>query len=291
MIMVFGAVMMGTFIKLEPEAARPKTHIASEYEIGIGGRGAIQSYAAARSAEKVVLISHIGDDHYGKNILLRIRQQGVVTSGVARHPSTQTGTIVKIGRRNPQHIIALGANTHANHEQVPDSIIDKETVLLIQDELSHEQNAPVIAKAKANGARVIFNAGVRGELKKYNLSEIDYVITSSDHEDVIKHMKSKAPHKLITVNKQGGCTHTPKNHAEIKIPNPEIKGHEWVDATAAEDAFCGTFTSGIYQNRDIEQALTRASYASFLTGCKVGGCPTIPYLDILEETINMQLEN
>lgn len=280
MILAFGAILMNIHIGIEKGEPSPGVHLANNYEIGVGGKAALQALAAAKSNARVAAVGYIGDDHYGKNILLRLRQHGVVTSGVGRHEQIPTGTHIQIGYNKVQTIIAHGAAAKANHEQIPTDILHNDTLLLLQDELPYEQNAPLLPKAKECNTKVILNAGVICDIEKYDLNMLDYVITDYHHADIIKYVKSKAPNKLITIFEHGAAISTSVQQDAI-----EIEDKPPIDKSCAEDAFCGTFAAAIFAGQSEASALKRAAVAYALTESKKGGYHALPYPDDIKEAL------
>jgi ribokinase len=284
MILIYGTILMKTQCVLGKTPAAKGVHFTDSYAIDIGGKGAIQSVAAVKASTspntKVALIGQTGDDYYGKNIRLRLRQNGVVTSALARHETAPTGSVVEIGQNAGQKIIALGASAATNHEQVPMEIISEKSVILLQDEFPAAQNLPLIEKAKEGGATIILNASERADIADYDINQIDYIITNTGASKTIEHIKSAAPQKLIVLTEQGTLiTHNGQT------PAPALENIEWVDPTCSDDAFCGTFTVSLAEGRELEDVLHRAQIARTLTASKKGGRETLPYPDEIKDAL------
>jgi ribokinase len=284
MILIYGTILMKTQCVMDSTPAAKGIHFTSDYDIDIGGKGAVQSIAAVKAGTspdtKVALIGQTGDDYFGKNIRLRLRQNGVVTSALARHDTAPTGSIIEIGHNAAQKIIALGASTATNHEQVPMEIINERSVILLQDEFPAAQNLPLIEKTKVGGATIILNASERTDITEYNIDEIDYVITNDNAAKTIEHIKKTAPDKLIILNNGGALT-----AQGTQSPPLSIEGVEWLDPTCSDDAFCGTFTVAIAEGRECDDALQRAQIARTLTASKKGGRQTLPYPDEIKDAL------
>jgi ribokinase len=286
MILIYGTILMKTQCTLGKTPATKGIHFTSDYDIDIGGKGAVQSIAAVKAGTspdtKVALISQTGDDYFGKNIRLRLRQNGVVTSALARHDTAPTGSVIEIGHNAAQKIIALGASAATNHEQVPMEIINERSVVLLQDEFPAAQNLPLIEKTKAGGATIILNASERADIADYNLEEIDHIITNAHATQTIQHVKTHAPQKLIVLPGDGTLiTHNGST------PAPVIENIEWIDPTCSEDAFCGAFTVSLAEGREFDDALERAQIARTLTASKKGGRQTLPYPDEIKDALKI----
>ncbi|MCB1650576.1 MAG: hypothetical protein KDI46_00830 [Alphaproteobacteria bacterium] len=281
MILIFGAILMDIHVTLDQDQTLPpRCHSASSYHIGVGGHAAIQALAAAKSGARAALIGQVGDDHYGKNILLRLRQRGVITSGVARHESLPTGTIFTMGRQNPQSIMAFGASAKANIEQIPREIVETQTILLLQDELPAKQNTPVFKRAEEQGARLIFTPTLRTSLAEYDLSLCDDVIIPQAHKSILP---AGLDANIITIKENGDCIYEEKGQPPrpVNIKEPENFQHR--DTDGAFDAFCGTYAAGLSNGFSLEETLSRAVIAAKLTSAKTGHHETLPYLDEIND--------
>lgn len=285
MILVFGAILMNMKLRLTQGDTVAGTHFANKYEMGIGGQAAIQALGAAKTGESVSLVGQIGDDHYGKNVLLRLRQGGVTTSGVARHHELTTGSILELGEKSKQTMIALGASTEASHDQIPQSSFRDGGVLLIQDDLPIKQNRHLLPKAKENGCKTVLSCARRKDIEEYDLNLLNYVITTEDNAHIIQHVKSKTPNKLIIVTKGGGCLARREDGKKIELAPADVKGVKEVDPNCATDAFIGVFAAGIYTRMSLRQALRRAGIAYALTAGKKGGYRSLPYPDDIRDAV------
>lgn len=267
MILVFGTILMDLRLVLEKAQTGTNALFASEYDVGVGGHAALHALAAAKAGAKTALIGKIGDDHYGKNILLRLRQRGVITSGVGRNEGTTTGSIITLGRKNPQTIIASGASTGADPEQIPDEIIKDGAIILLQDELTAAQNIPVINRARTKDVTLIMTRSGTTDWSPYKDIKFDYVIARGEDAGTFSVQK--------------------KNENPQIIKMPVLETLKVVDHTCTLDAFCGTFAAGLLEKKSEAIAIHHASVAAMLTACRKGGHTSLPYPDAVKDTIKL----
>lgn len=287
MIFVFGSVLQLIRVETDADNSIAPYEFAKHYKNSVGGKGALQSLAAAKTGAKTAIVSRTGDDELSKHILFRLRKHGVVTSGVAKDDNMQTGTSVRLEHEH-RTIIALGANTGALAEQVPVESLSEKSVVLMQTELGTEQNSKLLQMARENGAKTILNASPRFEFSEDDLPNIDYMIVGLNNKDKWEEQvgaKESAKH-IITI------FISPKGEIELNmrgttspIPKAKLEGLDWKYPESYEDAFCGTFAAGLYDGLPMDKILLRAHIASALTASRSGGYDTIPYSDEVEETL------
>src|SRR5438093_7011401 len=87
-----------------PRFPRPgETLAAQAFQLGYGGKVANQAVMAARLGAQVTMISRVGRDAFGENILGNFREQGIDTTHVRtdeEHPSGVASIVVDEEARN-----------------------------------------------------------------------------------------------------------------------------------------------------------------------------------------------
>lgn len=250
----------------------------------------------------MALVGKISDDEMSSHILTKIRRDGVMTSGVgqSRLP-TSTHVIVQDPSRRELNIFAPGPNNEASHEQVPDEILNPKALVLLQTELPAAENARLLERAKARGARTVLNLSPSIEMTKKTLSNVDYLIVN--HEEAKKlaqqldlrvennafrmaegFAKIGNLHCIVTLGKRGAIAVTP-DLTMWEVPAMELE--EVIDHNGAEDAYCGVFAACIYNNIPFARALKRAGVAGSLACLKEGVQDSFPYFDDIEKHLNL----
>ena len=312
MLIVFGAIAMELHAPVNKFPSKGITATASDYTLNAGGKAANQSYAATRSGAKVALIGKTGIDDYAKRILDKVRREGVVTSGVGKSDDLHTGLDIICKHEvtgDLQIIKSPGANTEVSAEQVPEEILSKENVVLVQTDVDMKENLSLLKNAKAQGATTIMNLSPSINIKQDVLNQLDYLIVNSGEASKfakklglpIEGNSKKIAQALaqvgdltciVTMGEKGSVAYTPDNKC---FNTPALKLENFVDHHGAEDAFCGTFAACIHSNFPLPGALKRASIAASLACENTGGQDSFPYLaDInakLEELGDVSAEN
>ena len=297
MIISFGTILM--HLRVTSQAVPPDSNyrdaarFADQYEIGIGGKAALQALAAANAGAKIALVSKIGDDHYGKNMLLKLRQRGVVTSGVGRNNSVATGTCLEVGGKTRDRILATGASHWADASQIPEEILKPDGILMLQTEVPLKQNSILLERAKSCDTTTMMNLSPKNDLSPEDMANIDYMIVPEAYKGYVADAGKYKDMTLIVLDQHGGCMAMKAGQvvAECELPKaPEDEEGNRADLSfkypgCSEDAFCGTFAAGLYSGMNVEKAMNFANAARALTANKKGGYLTLPYLDAIEELL------
>jgi ribokinase len=298
MIIIFGSLNMDIAIQVENFPEPGETVLSKHYVHSPGGKGGNQALAAARTGNnKVALIGRVGNDDYGKTLREELKSNGVMVSGVAYSDTESTGLAIvtrdKTGENNV--IVMSGANKEAIHDQVPDEILNKGNVLLMQMELPVDQTVTLLERAHSRGVKTILNLAPAITIPKKALGHLDYLIVNSIEARQIAeklHLKAdnnalKLAHALalegqltciVTIGKGGSVAVTPEGKA-WGVPIMPVEQSLIVDITGAGDAYCGTLATCIHDGIELPEAMRRASVAGTLTCLKAGTQTAMPFMD------------
>lgn len=304
MIIVFGSVGMDMSLRLEKLPVAGETVLSTDYELYPGGRGANQALAAARAGARVALVGKVGIDDYGRKATEGLKSSGVMVSGVARSDMHPTGCSITVrdGAGNKQNIVMSGANMEATNDQVPDEILIKQNMLLMQMELPVPETARLLERAKAHGATTVLNLAPAIMVPRRALGLIDYLIVNSIEARQIGerlHMETQSNTLriaqalaiegqmtvVLTLGKQGSIAVT-KDQAAWGVGILELDQAQILDTAGAGDAFCGTFAASIHAGHSLSGAMRRASVAGTLACLKRGAQPSLPFLDDIESRLS-----
>lgn len=129
-----------------------------------GGGAVNTAVAMARLGLDVSTIVKLGQDERADTILSKLAAEGVSTRWAARDPSLPTGASVMISSHERDAVIFTfrGANTLLNDKDLRDDAFGVDLVHIAHlSNQSADCFPKIIAKAKANGAFVSTNPGVR----------------------------------------------------------------------------------------------------------------------------------
>ncbi|MBX2834018.1 MAG: hypothetical protein KTR28_03505 [Micavibrio sp.] len=281
MIISFGSILILNKVSLTASEGIPESFFAQDYDISFGGRALIQAIACARSNAKTALIGCVGDDFLSKDMLLKARQNEVITSGVSRSETLYTGSLIELGTQQKKTILALGASEEASHEQIPEEILNEANIILVQDDFPATHINPLIQKAKNARARCILSLGARNKPENYDFKDVSYIIAGETYPA----LKSIPSDKLIILLKDGGCRYTGTNGEVNTISSTLFSETETVDTSCADDTFVGVFAACLKNADSLQLALQKASVARMLTASKAGGYKTLPYSSSVKEAL------
>lgn len=303
MIIVFGSINMDMSLKVENLPHPGETVLTNEYVLYPGGKGANQALAAVRAGKgKVALIGCVGEDNYGKTATDEVKRDGVMVSGVSKSDlPTGCAVATRDSHGNKQIIVMSGANMDATQDQVPDEILTKGSVLLMQMELQVDETMTLLERAKSHGLTTILNLAPAITIPKKALGLLDYLIVNSIEARQIAeklHLNAennalRIAHALaiqgqltcvVTLGK-GGSVAVTKDGKAWGVPILKVDQSLIVDNIGAGDAFCGTFTAAIHDGLDVVSAMRRASVAGTLACMKEGAQAALPFLDDIESRL------
>ncbi|HNQ92060.1 MAG TPA: ribokinase [Alphaproteobacteria bacterium] len=297
MIIVFGSLNMDFSISLDKLPVPGETVLSTDYILTPGGKGANQALAAARYGAKVALIGRVGNDNYGRTVRDSLKGQGVMVSGVAYSDTHPTGCamVAKDSKGENQIIVMSGANVEAIHDQVPDEILIKQNVLLMQMELPLDQTMTLLERADEAGLITILNLAPAIMIPKRALGHLDYLIVNSiEARQIAEKLQLRVEGNalklaqalavegqmtcLITLGSKGSVAVT-KDGEVWAVPIMPLEQSEVVDITGAGDAYCGMFAAAIHDGKSLPEAMRIASVAGSLTCLKRGTQAAMPFID------------
>jgi len=301
MIIVFGSINMDIFMSVKHLPHPGETVISPAYEMSPGGKGANQALAAARSGAKVAMIGRVGNDGMGARVLNNLRRAGVMTSGIAQsEQDTGCAVIARDKDGENQILVALGANADVVHDQIPDDILGKRNMVMMQNEILPEENWKIIDRASQLGATTMLNLAPAIFIPEEVLKKLDYLVVNQiearqiaekmgipaeDHEGKIALALSKMGNLtcIVTMGDRGSFAVTPDGQ-EIHVP--ALKLENFVDKTGAGDAYCGTLAAALHAGLSLVESMKRAAVAGSLTCMNKGAQPSFPYLGDIEENLS-----
>ncbi|MGV2986410.1 sugar kinase [Vibrio sp. E150_011] len=269
---------------------------------GFGGDASNFAIAAARQGANVGMLTHLGDDEFGKRFLDLWEQEQVCYSQVKSNADAHTGVYFITHDKNGHHFSFMRKNSAASlitPARLPIDAI-RHAKLLHTTAITQAISATscdavfhAIDTANANDTLVSFDTNLR--LKLWSLkrakaiieetiSNVDICFPSVDEaqlltgleqpNDIIDHyLKLGAK---VVVLKQGGDGATVAN----EHTRHHIKPHKVipVDATAAGDSFAGSFCTHYVNGLSLKDCLAHANATASITITGYGAVAPLPTL-------------
>ncbi len=258
-----------TYITRMP--APGETLEAPRFEMGPGGKGANQAVAAARLGSDVLMVSKVGDDVFGRNMLAGLEEQGIDVRhiGVVESVSSGVAPIFVDPAGENSILIVKGANGHLLPPDVDAAEADLLAceLILLQLEVPLETIYHTVALAKRHGRRVVLNpAPATRELDLSRLSDVAYFTPNRGELSLLTGMPTQslveieaASRKLLeggirtviaTLGQDGVLLVAPEGVTHV--PSVQVTP---VDTTGAGDAFIGSFAHFLASGAEVKRAL------------------------------------
>lgn len=278
MIYNLGSINIDHFYRVPHFPAPGETLAAGDYRMGLGGKGANQSAAAAKAGAKVRHIGAVGPE--GAWTIERLAGWGVDTSAIARLETATGHAIINVDASAENTIVLYpGANWAMPVEIVRTALADAgpDDLLILQNETAHQAEAAALARSR--GMRVLYSAApfdiaaVRSLLPHVttlalNAVEADQLCaaldTTLDQIDV--------PELLVTRGAEGAEWRA-RDGSRAFAPARKVAA---VDTTGAGDTFAGYFAAGRDRGMPPADALAWAGAAASLKVTRQGTADAIP---------------
>ncbi|RAI60051.1 PfkB family carbohydrate kinase [Roseicella frigidaeris] len=276
-VLVFGSVIADLVFALPQLPASGLTVLGPGYAALPGGKGANQAVAAALDGAATGFAGAVGEDAMAEVALAGLRAAGVDLGRLARvaAPTGCAAVCVDPAGRN-QIAVGCGANLAARAAQVEDGALSPATVLLLQMEVPPEENAALIRRARAAGARLVLNLAPAAALPREALGALDLLV-ANEHEaawlaarlgcgaDAAGLRAALGIDVAVTLGEAGAVAATAAGR--LAVPAFPVAA---VDTTGAGDAWCGVLAAALDRGLPFEAALRRASAAAALACTRPG---------------------
>ncbi|MCX8507892.1 MAG: PfkB family carbohydrate kinase [Rhodobacteraceae bacterium] len=278
MIYNLGSINIDHFYRLDHLPAAGETLAAESYHMGLGGKGANQSAAAAKAGARVAHIGAVGPE--GHWTVERLAGWGVDVTHIARLDTASGHAIINVDATGENTIIlSPGANWALGWDRVEGALAGAtpSDMLILQNETAHQAAAAALAHAR--GMRVFYSAApfdedaVRAVLPylttlALNVVEADQLCAALgqplDRLDV--------PELLVTRGAEGAEWRA-RSGARAFAPALKVRA---VDTSGAGDTFAGYFAAGRDRGLAPQQALDWAAAAAALKVTRSGTADAIP---------------
>lgn len=300
-VIVVGSVNVDLVVRSARLPAPGETITGGSFEQHPGGKGGNQAVAAARLGASVRLLGAIGSDSFGLEAQAALVAAGVDTTGFLTDSRAATGIALILVDAAGENVISVASG--ANLRLAPDAL-ERELealgslagdVLLVSNELAPATAAAALRRARAAGARTVFNPapalGIdvgwlefvdiltpnRGELAALTGSD-PAGLDSSGFDPVLAARSLPVREAVIVTLGSGGVLVVPRDGAPWTVP---AIGVEAVDTTGAGDAFNGALAAALAEGRPLEESVRRAVAAASLATTRVGAREGMPTADEL----------
>ncbi len=245
------------------------------YHVGLGGKGANQAIAAARSGASVRFIGGIGAD--GAWTLESIEKAGVDTRGISRQSAATGHAIIYIDPQGENSIVIHGGANQSITHSIIDTSLDAAKPgdwWLTQNETNLV--AESIISAKARGLKIAYSAAPFDfAATKEVLPHLDLLAVNEGEAAALRDYLGDDPDvpTMITTLGARGVTIRSRGQQTLALPAFPVTP---TDTTGAGDTFIGTLVGVLDQGQDIAAAARTASAAAAISVTRPGASDAIP---------------
>ena len=293
-IVVVGSVNVDFAVRAPRLPVEGETVSRAKFDIFFGGKGGNQAVAAARLGAPTSMVARVGDDAFGKQLRVSLREAGVNVRGVQTARKVHTGTaFVIIGQRGAnQIVVAPGANATLGVADLTrnSSLLRSAGLILAQLEVPQAPIAKLAEMAHEYGVPFILDPG---PARKLPLSLLRRVSILTPNETEACFLTGRKPKRLdrrsgvqlcrrllklgpriviLTLGGQGAVVAEYGREA-VHVPGFKVKA---VDTTAAGDAFNGALAVALLEDATVPEAVRFANAAAALSVTKPGAQPSLP---------------
>jgi ribokinase len=254
-----------------------ETAVGTSWKKVCGGKGGNQAMQAARAGARTAMIGRVGRDEFGAALLENLTQSAVDVSGVSEDAATGSGMSVAILQDNGEYgaVIVSGANLTLDSQLLSASWaqLGGARVLILQNEVPHAVNVEAARLARADHAKVVFNAAPARPADQLLLENIDVMIVNRVEAEAMSGlpvhdrcsalagahvMKSETLSVVVTLGGDGlVVVESNGNSFEIDpIPVHITSAH------GAGDCFVGTLAAQLSAGKSLKQACEAANMAA-----------------------------
>lgn len=261
-----------------------------------GGKGANQAITVSRLNGKVIFISKLGDDIFGKELLRVFATENIDTRFVPFEKSVSSGIALITVDKNGENSISVapGANASITIADIEKAlpVMAAAKIVLLQLEIPMEVVEYVAAYAATNGIQVILNPAPGTMLSSNLLRHVDIITPNEteaaiisgigihNEEDLKKaiaiiHQKG-AKTVIVTMGSKGALLYHDGVYSTIETPSVKA-----IDTTAAGDVFNGALTIALSEGKNLTAAVRFANEAAAISVTRMGAQASIPYREEL----------
>ncbi len=295
-ILVIGSANVDLITRVPHLPARGETVTGGTFQQAMGGKGANQAVAARRAGAAVSLVTSIGTDSYGTDVIDAMRTERIDTTHTRTDPDNFTGVALILVDDAGENSIAVasGANFSLLPDHLPDvfATFSGFSILVLQNELLPDTLAATLDAAGAANLPTLLNYAPAGKLPLPQLAGLRVTLIVNRAEasallgttlgeelsasDAAVHLQQVGfAAAIVTLGEQGSVCAVAGSNGEsvLTIPAMPVKT---VDTTAAGDSFCGALAAELVRDIPLAQALRFASAAGALATTRHGTQPSIP---------------
>ena len=293
---VVGNVCVDTTFRLDRFPQPGETLNASEHADGLGGKGANQAVAAARTGADVRFHAAIGNDAAGAWIREQLSRD-LDASHLTMLPLPSDRSTVMVDARG-ENLIVTGASCAAAFDPLADGgfvrSVEHGDIVVMQGNLPPEMTTACLSAARDAGAVTIFNPSPLAAGRAPSLSAVSLAIVNAGEAEQLtgardpaaaarELIRQGAGAAIVTLGALGCLVAKDEGHVE-RIAAPRVTV---LDTSGAGDVFCGCLAGCLAAGIGLATAARIAVRAAAISVGRAGtleSCPDRREMKTLMET-------
>lgn len=286
-ILVVGSCSIDIILNTDHIPQADETLIANSIDRYFGGKGANQAVGSARLGSSVYLISSIGMDPDGQQVIRNLSDENVNVGFVYENEEEATGSAYVTTCNGKSSIVVLPAanfELKPNHVEAAEKLFQTADLLLLQLEVPLETVEKAVQIAKKHNLKVGIYVSPAKKISKdiidyasflvLKSSELSAISDSDSKEEILK----KYPNKLFVRDDHNSTTYY--NGVEMKyFSNHHININ---NKMGMGDAFTSGFAFAYCHGNDTETCVKFGNEVSIKASLKPGSQTSLPRLKEME---------
>lgn len=282
-IVVLGNTNVDLVAYVPHEVAEGETVIASDFKIGLGGKGANQAVATTRAGSRVSFIGCVGDDSFGEMMQEGLSGEGIDLAHLKKVDGASGNATIWVQPDGANRIsVFMGASAELTPEDVEDAVASNAQAhfFVSQLELGQEVVRAGLRSAKAHGMTTVFNIAPYAPLLPEILDNTDWLIANEGEieellrqagleasldaspQELLAHIPSWSEaigtNLVVTMGSQGALGYAIGSEPYFATA-PKVTA---VDSVGAGDCFVGYFVAALSGGYSWQQALGTGVHAA-----------------------------
>ncbi len=185
-VLIIGSSNTDMVVKTKEFPKPGETVLGGTFLMNPGGKGANQAVAAARLGADVRFVTKIGKDIFGKQAVEGFKKEGLDINNLIETSEFASGVaLITVSESGENEIVvASGANMDLKPDDLPDSVFEDVSYVLVQLEIPLETVRYIVKKCDELHIKVILNPAPAVKLDDELLKGI-YLITPNETETQI----------------------------------------------------------------------------------------------------------
>lgn len=285
---VVGSMNLDLTITLERFPLPGETILGKQLIEGPGGKGSNQAAAIALAGCQVTLISSVGDDSFGRNLLGTAKSIDIDVSGVAIKPGVPTGlAVIEVDSKGENSIIVVGgANLLLDPSEVVESLLQQQDVGIVSVtlEIPIATATAALNSARSRGITTVLNASPISDGVAEIVYLADYLILNETELHQLTSAGLADPERAISAIRRLGGHHVIVTLGERGVASFDVTSEELTvnltpavavlakDTTGCGDAFAGALVADLASGKTSKDAIgfavRAAAYAAMSHGAQ-----------------------